>query len=320
MKQLQYILKWLSWSFFTRGKHDLRVVLLCLLVAALIWFLNAMNKQYATDLSYPVRFSYDANRVIPLSDLPKKITFNASGSGWDLFKRLLNFSVTPVEIVPGGLPEKKYLLAKELQEVFSGQVKGVRINYMVADTIHLDFDPLVVRTLPLKINTSRLPVAEEYVLKGAVGIEPDSVVVSGAARVVASLDSIVLLSVNKTNIKQQFEQRLKIPIERTHLITTNIREARVQFDVEETRRISMELPLTVLNKPVKSKKVIFPKILVSMEVGASKASGIGTDELQLIADYKKMGLDSLLTVEFPAGHLFKSYSLSPSVIDLKHAR
>ena len=58
MKSSELLLRGIK-KLFSSEKSKWRVVALCILGATTFWFFNALNKQYATRINYPIEFLYD---------------------------------------------------------------------------------------------------------------------------------------------------------------------------------------------------------------------------------------------------------------------
>jgi hypothetical protein len=84
---------------FGKPPAEYPAILVCLFMAGVIWFFNAMNKEYTTQIKYPVHFNFDEERLTSIGELPEKLKVNVTGQGWNLLKRSLYYNVKPVEII-----------------------------------------------------------------------------------------------------------------------------------------------------------------------------------------------------------------------------
>jgi len=86
---------------FTPSNKNLKVVLLCVIGATTFWFFNALNKNYTTDMRYPVVFEYDSDSSVLVRKLPEFIEINVSGGGWELLRTTIWFNrnslIIPIE-------------------------------------------------------------------------------------------------------------------------------------------------------------------------------------------------------------------------------
>ena len=57
-----------------------------------------MGGEYATDIVYPVHFVPDSTSSSIEKGTKAYVSFNASGTGWELLKRSLFFKFSPAEI------------------------------------------------------------------------------------------------------------------------------------------------------------------------------------------------------------------------------
>jgi hypothetical protein len=110
---------------------------MCLMAATTFWFLNALNKDYSTRLSYPIEFDYDDSTYISISTLPKKVRLNVSGYGWNLLKKSLQVNANPLNYRVANPLQARYITGSNLLQPITEQLRDIRVNYVVEDTIFL---------------------------------------------------------------------------------------------------------------------------------------------------------------------------------------
>src|ERR1041385_5478344 len=76
-----------------------KAVILCITAAMVFWVFNAFNKDYSTNIRFPILFEFDGERYLPAEHFPKTVTANVSGNGWDLFRRYVGLKTVQV-IIP----------------------------------------------------------------------------------------------------------------------------------------------------------------------------------------------------------------------------
>jgi hypothetical protein len=55
------------------NKKNWKAVVLCVFAAMIFWFFNALNKNYTTNISFPIAFDYNDNVYIPIRPLPSEV-------------------------------------------------------------------------------------------------------------------------------------------------------------------------------------------------------------------------------------------------------
>ena len=65
---------------FFKSHHDLHIKRnvitygVCLIIATVLWFLNTLNKEYTTELTYPIRYTDLPKGKLLVSEPPKNMT------------------------------------------------------------------------------------------------------------------------------------------------------------------------------------------------------------------------------------------------------
>ena len=67
-----------------------------LLLSILFWFLTALNKEYVTSISYPVRYIRFPEDKVLVNDIPDRLELNVNASGFTLLRYKLKSRLTPI--------------------------------------------------------------------------------------------------------------------------------------------------------------------------------------------------------------------------------
>jgi hypothetical protein len=207
-----------------------RAFALCLLAACIFWFFNAMNKhQYTDDISYPIEIAYDADMVVPISRVPSRIRLNATGEGWNFLRKAVGFNVVPVTFWPQGLPKRKFITAEELLAVAKKQIDGINVNYLLEDTIFLNFDYLSHKKVALKLDMKKLSLAPNYKIMDEIILKPDSIQFTGPLKMTRNLPDSIMLTLPYKNIKGKFNEEVKIDYAPEPSVRMNTNKVHVSF-------------------------------------------------------------------------------------------
>ncbi len=223
--------------------------MLCFLTAATFWLLNALNKSYTAQVSYPIQFKYDPQALVPVKPLPEEVVINVTGKGWKLLRKNLLFKVRPVELTIRNLPYVKRLPGPALRPAISNVLDGLSLNFVVTDTISFDFDRLVTRKFPLAIDTSQVKVAAGYVFSGPAQVRPDSVTFTGPEQILNQFPSPFLLALPSENLTTPFNGDVPVNHEFTSLVKADVSEAEVQFNVIALERKEIMVQPVLQNFP-----------------------------------------------------------------------
>jgi len=218
------LIRWFTSPFSGSEQRSWWPVLVCLFAASTIWVLNALNKTYTTRISYPLTWEYDTTRYLPLQPLPPAVTVNVTGRGWKLLRKNLMVDVRPAEVRLGRLPDTRYVLGQALRPSLQSAMEGLQFNYVVTDTLWVQFDRLASRKLNLTLSRatdgSALPYAAEF--------EPKSIVFRGPATMVNFLADPYPVHLPQAPAGST-SGSMRVPIGGPDLVQTNVQEVRVRL-------------------------------------------------------------------------------------------
>jgi hypothetical protein len=257
-------------GLFRINTRNWKAILLCFLTGIIFWLFNALNKNYTTNLTVPVEVVIDRTNFIPVKELPTEVRINLSGVGWAIFRRSLGINVSLISIPIEQPHLVKKIVGSSLPAIISSQLNDLQINYMITDTLYLQVDKLINKTLRLTVNKDSIPVRDGYHIISSVEITPDSVEISGPQSFVMSLENPFPLIITKNNIDKDFEDRVLISKSLSPLIKTKPDYAVVKFEVREFVIINDSLQLELKNvfartNPILSSNKVNAEFLIRVD-------------------------------------------------------
>jgi hypothetical protein len=322
-EKIRQIFTWLITWLSPRRSQDAKVVGLCLLVAATFWLLNALNRDYSTRISCPIRFNYDDSTFIATKPLPTKVRLSVTGYGWNLLKKSLSIDVEPIEYTITKPLRTRYVTAPFLLSAVSEQLQGLRINYVVEDTLHLSFDRRVRKTIPIKVDSARISLAKNYLISSPISISPAQVTFEGPATMLSDMPNPIRLSIPSTGIDEDYTEQLEIANPDPSLIKPSVGKVEVRFKVE---------PLIADTRVVKLRKANFPDyqdsivgertVKVTYYVREKDAQHVSPNDFSIVADFKDLKAEDSTIVLFieKEPSFIRNVSLNNPYIRLKNAQ
>lgn len=83
-------------SALVHDRKEIKVAVMCFIIAATLWFLNALNNNYVTQVIYPINFRYDSTHFQLKPPIPKYLKLNISGQGWKILRHNLKVNSRPI--------------------------------------------------------------------------------------------------------------------------------------------------------------------------------------------------------------------------------
>ncbi len=220
-----------------------KALALCLFAAAVFWIFNALNKNYATNLRFPIHFEFDGAKYTPVEPLPASLSLNVSGNGWELFRKSLGLKV-PVISMPLERPvETRKIVAGALSPIVASQIGALHVNFIVTDTLRLNIEPLSTRKIKLKADLQGVSFKKNFGRSSPIVILPDSVALQGPKSFLESLSDTIVLKVNASRVSKNVRENVEVVVSNSELISRNPPVAEVMFEVGAIEEIVRYLKL-----------------------------------------------------------------------------
>ncbi len=216
---------------------------LCLLAAAVFWIFNALNKNYSTNLSLPLRVEFDETKYAAAEAIPSQLTVNINGIGWELLRKTLGQRV-PVVTLPLERPADVHRLpGVALVPQVVSQLGTLQLNYVVLDTLRLAIEPKVSRKIKLTATLDGLTFKKNLGRISPVVVLPDSLVLEGPKSYIDALGETLPLNVIGKRIGGHYRESLEVLVEHGEFISRNPPVAEVMFEVGPVTNVSLRMAL-----------------------------------------------------------------------------
>ncbi|WP_233555606.1 hypothetical protein [Pontibacter oryzae] len=269
------------------------------MAASTFWLLNALNKSYNTQTTYPIRFVYDEEELIPIKPLPEEITINVTGKGWKLLRKSLMLEVQPAEVYIRNMPRNNYLLGSALRPALVNALDGLQLNFVVTDTIYFNFNQKVEKRVALRLAPNQRLTDNQHVVIGRVSIKPDSITFTGPSTLVESLPDPFLLQLPTQSLTEPSKIPVPINYDYKSLVKADIERAEVSVNVRslvpEERQVLPEL----VNVPEGMLLNLRPPIVVvRYQVLQDSVPLLNREAFKVVLDYNRYNpIDSTLVPE-----------------------
>lgn len=284
-------------NFLRFNKKNWKAVVLCIFAATVFWFFNALNKNYSTNLNFPVTFDYDQEHYIPVQALPASVRMNVTGPGWDLFRRSLGFKVPPL-VVPLEKPaDVRKIVGTTLPAIFAGQLERLKINFIITDTVHLSIKERLRRKFYVQIDSVQQFLHPDFGVVDKPVLKPDTIWVEGPSDVVLTMPDTFLISLPQNNIRKDFNENVDLPLESRNRISIQPEKINVLFSVEKFVNVDKQVRLNILNLPSRLKQSsVIREVSCTYRLPASFVKTFSGDSLEAVVDldHKPKGTHKLV--------------------------
>lgn len=286
------IFKYLKKVYFRNDKR-VAAYLICVAIASVFWFLNALGKTYTVNITAPVAYvDFPDNKTIANS-LPEKIVLKVKAHGFTILRHRMSLFFMPLEFDVNAMtdnrmkeshnsnfafPSRQFLT--ELSYLFSNDMEILNMN---PDTLYFRFDKLGEKRVKVR-PVLNIRLKKQFQISGDMQCMPDSVTVSGPQSVIDTLRFAVTENLSFQNTDQPVHAKARIQSRKEIFYEPKLVDLKIP--VEEYTEAQQVVPvLTSGLPPDVSVKLFPPKVKVSFQVSLSRFSEIKPEDFKLSVSY-----------------------------------
>lgn len=297
---------------------------ICVAIASILWFLNALNKDYTTKISYPVKYTDFPQGKFLVSDPPQTISLEVKANGFTLLAYRLRTSFRPIVIDINSYSKHslnkpdvfKYSLnLNDTKEKIGSQLhSGIKLLSIYPGKVDFTFSPAVSKKIAV-FPVVHYTLKQQYILTNGIQCTPDSILVTGPAQIMDTLKYIYTEPWDAGEIKKTRTQTLTLSP--GHGIQFENTEINIELEPERYTEVSRTIPIQVLNLPDSLKIRLFPgTVEITYEVGLSKYEVAKNSDFVFTVDYKNVHDESYLSVRHAHSPLYiKGLRYTPQKVE-----
>jgi hypothetical protein len=269
-------------NLFQFNRTNWKAVSLSFLAAAVFWLFNAFNKNYSTEIRFPLRVAFNESRFIPVGELPKELRLNVNGNGWDLFRKSVGLSLPELTVNIERPLEIKKIPGTALPPLLTSQLGGLTINHVVNDTLRLQFDERDTHTFKVVPDLTDVWFREGFGRTSAIIVSPDSVRLEGPRSILHRMSDAVSVKMPKLNLDENYRGEIQIVLPDSLEVTISPPTVTVAFEVGAMETVAMQLPIEVRNRPESAKTILLDSARIFFRVARAKRSRLESELKQLV--------------------------------------
>ena len=268
--------------------------LVCVIIASVLWFLNTLNQEYTTEVNYPIKYINIPEDKYPSTKLPSHLQLNIQAKGFTLIGYAIKTSFSPLILNFEGyndLLQKKddlyHLTIKtnDIKDKLSSQIgPDVKLTSIHPEKIDFNLSKATQKRVIITPNID-YTLKRQYILN-QVKLTPDSVLVSGPANIIDTLQQVYTNSWQLKNISKSTNKELNLkPIENCHL---HIEKTKATLEIEQFTEGRKEINITPKHVPDSINIRLFPnKVTITYEVGLSKYKEVTEKDFEFTVEFPK---------------------------------
>lgn len=272
-------------KFFAPGlKDNWKVVMLSILGATTFWFFNAMNKNYSTRLDYPISYQFNRDSVVVVEPLAKHVKIVVTSGGWNLLRKTLRINATPILVPLDNPTEVRFLTRTSLNPLISEQLDGLKLTYVVTDTLFFHIEDKVGKKLAIAVDSINVPLKESFRIIDSIKISADSVRFTGPSSFMERISNPVYMKFDDGNIDGNFDDEISFQVD--PIIKADPKEVKVSFNVSRFLYKDITIPIEFLHFPEDSSAVPTQKdIKIFYTINENYEDEVSDSDFSVTVDY-----------------------------------
>ncbi len=254
----------------------------------------SLSKEYTIELSVPVNYINLPTDKVIANNLSETIEIEIKSSGFNLliYKLKQNKEVVSIDIKnlkPLTIKNHYYLLTNSKIDKITAQFDDIKVIKIYPDTIFLNFNKKVTKTVPVKANL-KIDFDKLYQQSDSIKLSPAFIEISGAADLIDKIKYLETEPMYLKNITDSLSLKLNI-LKTPELKLIDLSQLTVQATINVTKYTEaiIELPIGVENLPTGYGLKLFPdKVSVKYNVAFQNYEKINPLQFRAVVNYLKI--------------------------------
>ncbi len=276
------------------------IFMVCLFIAASLWFINAMEKQYENYVMIPVQFTNFPKNKTLTSTPPSKLRAKIKARGFTLLRYKVNASIYPVIFNIKSFTNSRFenqtqgdliILPDEYIYQITDQLDAdISILDLYPDTIHFSFDNIIGKKVKVASNIST-EFDNQYFMSDSIKFTPQSVIVTGPSSILDTLKFIYTEDVKTGKLNSPFKKNIPLKIHED--LKVSAEKVLVEIPVSQYTEYIEKVNVAKFNVPDSVNLVSFPgKIELNCIVALNQYKNISPSDFVIGIDYNDIKPDS----------------------------
>jgi len=299
-----------------------------LLIAAAIWLLNALSKNYTDVIEYPLVYTDFPENKVFVGEMPRHLDLQVNAHGYALlrykmFKKPvpISFKVSAFNMNRGSNSASAFILTRYLRDQIAMQLPTeLQLLEIKPDTLFFQFADKVTKMVKIKPDFD-YTIEKQFTIKDDIMLTPDSVQVTGPDLILDTMKYVYTEKYVLGELNRNYSD--KVRLNRQADLEYSTTRVNCSIELERYTELQVSVPVEVLNLPDSIQLQTFPSsIKLNCRVGLSKYDRIETYPFRAVVDYNKIddGVMALnVTIQNLPSYLL-GYEFNPKTVEFLKSR
>ena len=264
-----------------------------LLIAVTIWYFNALNKDYTTDLKFAVKYTDMPDDKVLANTPPEFLTLTINAQGFTLLKYRFGHIFYPVILEASYQTLRKnknssngeyYITTQSVSDNIIAQLRSdITLKLISPDTLKFIFSETIRKEVPVK-SMLQLQFEKGFMPKGNMIIEPSKVIVTGPQTLIDTMKHVY--TQDKIFNKLKDTLRTTIGLQPVNQLRYSSSEVNIMQAIERHTEATITVPIEPVNTPEDLTMKVFPAtVTISCMVPIADYEKLQPFMFRAIVDY-----------------------------------
>jgi len=277
---------------FTKPKISKKKIVIFsvfIVLATIFWFLNALNREYTTKISYPVEFYNIPKNISPAVSVPENLSINIKAYGFEILWKMgvskpLKINVEKFAEKDKSDKSKLLINSSRFKNELFPNLNNIEIISIDPEIIVFSSKNLKSKKVPVKMNIS-YTTQSLFMISGTPGIYPDSILIYGTEKNISKTDFVETIYKKYNDLNDTL--KTNIPIKKIDNISFEKETVKLFVPVEKFTENTTKVNIKVINCPDSLRLLTFPKeVKLTYKVTLSRYKSINPGDFELSVDFK----------------------------------
>ncbi len=276
-----------------KESRNYKVMAGTMVVAALFWFAVSMSNSYVAQFTVPLTVVDLPENMALANALPDELQLTLEGTGWQLLVLSIGDQLR-VEVPGTSLLQKGKISTLSLMTESFKLPSGIRVLRAYPDELSATFDTYAEKKVPLVLPKMEISFKEGFGLTRDILLEPDSITVSGAERIVRFIDAWTVNYNSYTGISLPVQEEIGLSDSLHGLVRLEPKTVKLTIPVEQLADVQFQNVKVHVNDVPYGKDVLLLNSTIKLYVrgGVNTLSNLDDEDFSAIIDYHSIKSDT----------------------------
>lgn len=267
-----------------------------LILALLLWVFIGLNDPVQISLSIPVTVPHGTNDEAVITNAPPTVAVTIRSSGWRALRCMFDPTIQLQLPLPPVRTRQTFSTVDALEQMDAFS-RGIVIVDAAPHSISVSTEKAVSKRIPITAVT-RGKFRDGFDRVGPIIISPDSITVTGASSILATVDRWPTVPILFQDINTPFSSVALLSDSLSMVVHRSVSSALVSFEVQPiAERTITGVPVELIQAPNRKKILLLPgSVDVIIRGGVNALASLPLKDIKASIDYRSILLDTSGTV------------------------